>query len=140
MGANQWSDTGPYQPDIAGAFRAEQDAALARSDYPAAGRSIEELWEDPEWQECIFTGGTCSVLDFYAFEAGSTADMGGVMSLISDAEVRAWCPSSKPTYAEWTDARRSGRLSYPDRAEGHCTVLYQDRQPAGIAYRGVTAG
>lgn len=139
MGADQWSDTGQYQPDIAAAFHSEQVAALEQSSFPSSGRTIAELWEDPEWVEHIFAGGTASVLDFFDFEAASTEDRAGVMRLISDDEIRAWCPSGRPTRTEWVDADRSGSLPYPDRAEGRCTVLYRDGQPAEIAYWGVTA-
>jgi hypothetical protein len=141
MGGDYWHSTGPYEPDIAAAFRSARETALADgnlSDF-VAGRTIEELWEDPEWQEYIFTGGTGSLLDYWGFEGPSAQDGAGVMRLISADEIRAWCPSGRPTLADWIEANGSFRLPYPDRAEGHCTVLYQDGQPAEIAYWGVTA-
>jgi hypothetical protein len=64
MGGNAWSHTGPYEQDLAVAFRQAQEETLARDNHGFVGRSIEELWRDPEWQEYIFTGGTCTVLDF----------------------------------------------------------------------------
>lgn len=140
MGGNAWENTGPYQVDLAAAFREAQERELARDDQGFPGRTIDELWEDPDWQEYIFTGGTCSVLDFFAFTAGDgLQNEGGSMRLLSDAEVRAWAPGGRPTYAEWQDALRSGDLFDLDRGCGNCAVLYRDGQPAEVAYWGITA-
>ena len=63
--------TGPYQQDIAAAFRRAQEGALAGGgDYGDRVHTIEQLWEDPDWPEAIFTGGTGSVLDFFEFAVG----------------------------------------------------------------------
>lgn len=140
MGGNAWENTGPYQVDLAAAFREAQERELARDNQGFEGRTIDELWDDPDWQEYIFTGGTGSVLDFFAFAAGDGhRNEGGTMRLLTDAEVRAWAPNGRPTYAEWQDALRSGDLFDLDRACGNCTVLYRDGQPAEIAYWGITA-
>ncbi|QMU73107.1 hypothetical protein [Streptacidiphilus sp. P02-A3a] len=140
MGGNGWADTGPYQQDLAAAFRQAQDRELAGDDHGFAGRTVVELWEDPEWHEYIFTGGTGSVLDFFEFRAGEgEQDGGGTMRLLADAEVRVWAPGGQPTHAEWQDALHSGKLFALGRACGNCTVLYRDGRPSEIGYWGITA-
>ncbi|MBO1333155.1 hypothetical protein [Streptomyces sp. VRA16 Mangrove soil] len=138
MGGNAWAMTGPYQEDLAAAFRAEQERELAEDDQGFPGRTLDELWNDEEWQEYIFTGGTCSVLDqAYVVEAGSRDD-GPCMRPLTEAEIRAWCPDGRPTHAAWETALGTDVLDYPDRGCGNCTVLYEDGRPARIAYWGVT--
>jgi hypothetical protein len=140
VGGNAWAKTGPFLEDLAAAFRKAQEQELARDDHGSEGRTIDELWEDPEWQEYIFTGGTCSVLDFFEFVAGEGHEnSGGRMRLLTDAQVRVWAPSGQPTYAEWQDALHSGDLFDLDRACGNCTVPFRDGQPAEVAYWGITA-
>lgn len=140
MGGDCWSNTGPYQQNLAAAFREAQDQELAKGLHNNDDRTIDELWEDPEWQEYIFTGGTGSVLDFFEFLIGEGhANSGGRMRLLTDDEVRTWAPSGQPTYAEWQDALRSRELFDLDRACGNCIVLYKDGNPAEIGYWGVTA-
>jgi hypothetical protein len=140
MGGDGWSATGPYQQDLAAAFRQEQDRELAENDHGFAGRTIDELWRDPAWNEYIFTGGTGSVLDFFEFTAGEgVQNEGGRMRLLTDGEARDFAPGGKPTRAEWEDGLRNGWLSHLERAEGNCVVLYRDGQPAEIGYWGVTA-
>lgn len=139
MGGNAWTDTGPYQPDLAAAFRQAQEDELARDNHGFEGRTIEELWHDPEWHEYIFTGGTGTVLDFpFMIEAAAT-DRGPFMRPLTDAEVRRWAPHGRPTYEEWDAALDSEHLDFPDRGQGNCTVLYHDGRPTQIAYWGVTA-
>ncbi|GEB56813.1 hypothetical protein [Streptomyces gardneri] len=139
MGGNAWTQTGPYQPDLAAAFRQAQDGNLAEDDHGFGGRSIEELWRDPAWHEYIFTGGTGTVLDFpHMIDATDRSD-GPFMRPLTDSEVRAWSPSGQPTYEDWDAALDSGRLEFPDGAQGNCTVLYRDGRPASIGYWGVTA-
>ena len=139
MGGDAWTATGPYQPDLAAAFRQAQDEELAENDHGFPGRTIDDLWTDPAWHEYIFTGGTGSVLDFFAFISGENAqNEGGKMRVLTDAEVD-WAPSGKPTHAEWKDALRNPGLFDLERAEGNCTVLYRDGQPVEIAYWGITA-
>ena len=140
MGGDGWSDTGPYQQDIAAAFRRVQEDALAQGNYGDGVRTIEQLWEDPDWQEAIFTGGTASVLDFFEFVSGEgQEDDAGRMRLLTDAEIRAWAPSGQPTYAEWNEALRSEDLWDFGRACGNCVVLYRDGQATEIGYWGITA-
>lgn len=140
MGGNGWANTGPYQQDPAAAFRQAQDQELAGDDHGFNGRTIVELWEDPDWQEYIFTGGTGSVLDFFEFKSREgDEDGGGRMRLLADAEVKVWAPSGQPTYAEWQDALHSGKLFDLGRACGNCTVLYRDGQPSEMGYWGITA-
>ncbi|MFD8544251.1 hypothetical protein [Streptomyces sp. NPDC059649] len=142
MGGNAWWQTGPYQHDLATAFRQAQAAELEQSDHGfegRAGRTIEELWTDPHWHEYIFTGGTGSVLDFpFMIDAADTDD-GPFMRPLTDHEVRAWAPSGQPTHAEWVDALSCERLPYPRRGRGNCTVLYRNGRPTEIGYWGVTA-
>lgn len=139
MGGNAWTHTGPYQRDLAAAFRQEQEDELARDNHGFEGRSVEELWHDPEWQEYIFTGGTGSVLDLPLMIEAADNDDGPFMRPLTDEEVRAWAPHGQPTYEEWDAALDSEQLDFPGRARGNCTVLYRDGRPAQIAYWGVTA-
>lgn len=46
MGGNEWTATGPYQEDLAAAFRQAQSQELAKDDHGFPGRGIVELWED----------------------------------------------------------------------------------------------
>ncbi|MFF0598929.1 hypothetical protein [Streptomyces antibioticus] len=96
-------------------------------------RSVEELWQDTEWHEYVFTGGTGTVLDFpLMIEAGDNDD-GPFMRPLTDDEVRAWAPHGRPTYDEWDAALDSERLDFPGRAQGNCTVLYRDGRPVRSA-------
>ncbi|GGW30676.1 hypothetical protein GCM10010503_02850 [Streptomyces lucensis JCM 4490] len=140
MGGNGWTQTGPYQRDLEAAFRRAQEAELAQDDHGfGPGRTVEELWLDPAWHEYIFTGGTGSVLDFPAMTDPSDTDDGPFMRPLSEAEIRAFAPDGRPTYADWDEALDSERLDFPDRAQGRCTVLYTDGEPTHIGYWGVTA-
>ncbi|MEW2511944.1 hypothetical protein [Streptomyces sp. NPDC046870] len=130
---------GRYQPDLAAAFRHEQEAEPARDDHGFPGRTVEELWRDEEWMEYVYTGGTASVLDQSVMVAATGTGGGPYMRPLTDAEVRAWAPDGRPTHAVWRAALDADRLPFPDRACGNCTVLYDGNGPAGIAYRGVTA-
>ncbi|MFE0452146.1 hypothetical protein ACFW2D_12765 [Streptomyces sp. NPDC058914] len=85
-----------------------QEGELARDNHGFEGRSVEELWRDPKWQEFIFTGGTGTVLDFPLMIEAADTDDGPFMRPLTDGEVRAWAPHGRPTYEEW-DAGR-GRL------------------------------
>ncbi|MFF6997316.1 hypothetical protein ACFY93_20485 [Streptomyces sp. NPDC008313] len=140
MGGNAWTDTGPYQPDLAAAFRRAQEEELAKDDHGFPGRTMEELWRDPEWHEYVFTGGTGTVLDFPAMIEATETDDGPYLRPLTDGEIRTWAPHGRPTMAEWDDALDSERLGFPDRAQGNCTVLYDaDGRPTRIGYWGVTA-
>ncbi|MGV9990662.1 hypothetical protein [Streptomyces sp. NPDC003374] len=139
MGGNAWRHTGPYQRDLAAAFRQEQDRELARDNHGFDGRSIEELWRDREWHEYIFTGGTASVLDFPRMIEPTDTTEGPFMRPLTEQEVRAWCPSGRPTYEEWSAALSSDKLDFPARGRGNCTVLHHGGRPTQIGYWGVTA-
>lgn len=140
MGGNEWVTTGPYLDDLAEAFRRAQQGELAAEDYGFPGRTAAELWQDSDWVEYVFTGGTGSTLDFHEFsDREGDQDDGGRMRLLTDGEVRAWAPNGTPTHAEWRDALASRRLDFPRRACGNCTVLYRDGEPAEIGYWGCTA-
>lgn len=139
MGGNGWHQIGPYQQDMGAAFRTAQDEELARDDRGFTGKTMAALWRDPEWQEFILTGGTGTVLDqIELVDATDTTD-GPFMRPLTDEEVRAWCPTGRPTEAEWRDAMGTEPFEFPDRAAGNCTVLYEDGRPARIGYWGVTA-
>jgi len=136
MGGNCWTDTGPYREDLAAAFRQAQADELAADDHGfGAGRTAEELWRDPEWQEYIFTGGTCSVLDFPEMIEATDPEDGPFLRPLTDA----FAPGGRPTFAEWDAALDDERLEFPDRAQGRCTVLYTDGEPTHIGYWGCTA-
>ncbi|MCX4764976.1 hypothetical protein OG562_29195 [Streptomyces sp. NBC_01275] len=139
MGGNGWRHTGPYQPDLEAAFRQAQEEALARDNHGFEGRSIDELWLDPEWHEYIFTGGTATVLDFPLMIDAADTDDGPFMRPLTDGEVRAFASHGRPTSSEWDEALDTERLAFPDRAQGNCTVLYRDGRPTWIGYWGVTA-
>ncbi|MFF8995169.1 hypothetical protein ACF09H_35630 [Streptomyces sp. NPDC014983] len=139
MGGNAWRRTGPYQPDPVAAFRAAQERELARDDHGFGGRTVAELWRDPDWHEYVFTGGTASVLDFPLMIDATARDDGPCMRPLTDAEIRPWCPGGRPTPAEWNTALNSDRLPFPARGRGNCTVLYTDDRPTEIGYWGVTA-
>ncbi|MFE2544778.1 hypothetical protein [Actinacidiphila glaucinigra] len=138
MGGDAWSHTGPYQRDLAAAFQQAQEEELMRDNYGFEGRSVEELWRDPEWHQYIFTGGTGTVLDFPCMIHATDTDDGPFMRPLTDGEVRAWAPHGEPTYEEWEAALEAEQF-YPGRAQGNCTVLYRDGRPAQIGYWGVTA-
>jgi len=138
VGGNLWSETGPYQEDLSAAFRQAQQHELARDDRGFPGRSIVELWEDPAWQEYIATGGTCTVLDFYALIDAHARDDFAMLRPLTQDEVRGWAPDGRPTHAQWRAAL--GELLDPvGRGTGRCTVLYRDGLPAEIGYWGCTA-
>ncbi|MFG3130871.1 hypothetical protein [Streptomyces tendae] len=139
MGGNEWTATGPYQRDPAAAFRQAQGQELAKDDHGFPGRSIVDLWEDDDWREYILTGGTCSVLDFYALIAPETGDRFAMVRPLTDDEVRSWAPEGRPTRAQWDAALRTQTLSFPGRGSGRCTILYRDGEPAEVAYWGCSA-
>jgi hypothetical protein len=139
MGGDCWQQTGPYREDLAAAFRQAQTDELAKDDHGFGGQTMEQLWRDEEWQEYILTGGTASVLDQVMVVDSGRTEQGPFMRPLTAAEVAAWCPGGRPTEAEWVEALASGRLAYPDRSAGNCTVLYRDDQPALIGYWGCTA-
>lgn len=139
MGGNAWYQTGPYQEDLMAAFRQAQEQELSNDSHGFEGRTIDELWEGEDWQEYILTGGTGTVLDQITVVDAGHSEWGPFMRPLTEAEVRAWCPSGRPTEAEWLDALKSDRLDYPERACGNCNVLYHDGKPTKIGYWGVTA-
>ncbi|MET9895072.1 hypothetical protein ABZZ47_33645 [Streptomyces sp. NPDC006465] len=140
MGGNSWTHTGPYEPDLAAAFRRAQKEQLSEDDHGFPGRTAEELWQDPEWHEYIFTGGTGTVLDQpELIDATDQSNDGPYMRPLTDEEIRAFAPGGRPTFAEWDGALDSERLDFPGRAQGRCTVLYTDGEPTHMGYWGVTA-
>jgi hypothetical protein len=139
MGGDAWSHTGPYQADLRAAFRQAQTEELAKDHHGFEGRSIEELWRDPEWHEYIYTGGTGTVLDFSLMVEAADGDSGPFMRPLTDREIHAWIPHGRPTFEEWDEALDADRLAFPDRAQGNCTVLYREGRPAQVGYWGVTA-
>ncbi|MFD9213789.1 hypothetical protein ACFVY9_11890 [Streptomyces sp. NPDC059544] len=139
MGGDQWCHTGPYRDDLAVAFRQAQEDELAKDNRGFEGQSIEALWEDRNWLEFILTGGTGTVLDQAHVVDPTHSEWGPFMRPLADDEIRAWCPSGRPTHVEWIEAVKSRRLPFPGRAGGNCTVLYEDGRPAQIGYWGTTA-
>ncbi|MBF9070392.1 hypothetical protein [Streptacidiphilus fuscans] len=141
MGGSTWWATGPYQEDLAAAFQQAQERELRSRDLPdSADLTVAELWQDEDWREYVFTGGTASVLDFYAFTTDPDARDGvGVMRLLTDQQARGSFSGGRPDFAAWNDALLADNLPFPPRACGNCTVLYRDGQPAEIGYWGVTA-
>lgn len=139
MGGNGWYQTGPYQEDLAAAFRQAQEQELAKDCHGFEDRTIDELWGDEDWQEYIMTGGTGTVLDQVHLVDPTYSQGGPFMRPLTEGEVRAWSPSGRPTEAEWLGAMESDRLEFPERACGNCTVLYDEGHPAQIGYWGVTA-
>ena len=138
MGGNAWMATGPYQQDLGAAFRRAQALELAEDDHGFPGRGIVDLWEDEGWQEYILTGGTCTVLDFYALIEAEAGDQFAMMRPLTEEEVRGWAPHGRPTREQW-NASIPRLLNPVGRGIGQCTVLYQDGEPAEIAYWGCTA-
>ncbi|GGR08605.1 hypothetical protein [Kitasatospora griseola] len=137
MGGNEWTMTGPYQEDLAAAFRQAQDLELVRDDRGFPGLGIVELWQDEAWQEYIATGGTGTVLDFCEL-AVIEDEVPFVMRPLSQGEILAWAPDGRPTREQWDAAKR--RLLDPiGRGQGRCTVLYRDGRPAAVGYWGCTA-
>ncbi|MEV4680297.1 hypothetical protein [Streptomyces kurssanovii] len=139
MGGDQWWQTGPYQHDLAAAFRQAQAAELSKDDHGFGGRTMEQLWEDKDWMEYILTGGTATVLDQVHLVDPAHTEWGPFMRPLTDEEIRVWCAGGRPTRAEWLEAMESDRLPFPRRACGNCTVIYRDGQPAEIGYWGTTA-
>ncbi|MER7766918.1 hypothetical protein [Kitasatospora sp. NPDC096140] len=138
MGGNGWAATGPYQEDLGAAFRRAQQQELAEDDHGFPGQGIVELWEDEDWREYILTGGTGTVLDFYALIDAGAGDQEAMMRPLTDGEIRSWAPDGRPTREQW-DASISQLLAPVGRAIGRCTVLYRDGEPAEVAYWGCTA-
>ncbi|MFF8730520.1 hypothetical protein ACF073_29185 [Streptomyces sp. NPDC015171] len=140
MGGDEWRHVGPYQRDLAAAFRREQEIELAGDDRGFPGCTVAQLWDAPEWMEYIYTGGTATVLDQALMVEPTDTEGGPYMRPLTEAEVRSWAPGGRPTHAAWTDALDSGRLAFPGRGCGNCTVLYDDAGgPAQIAYWGCTS-
>ncbi|KJS61379.1 hypothetical protein [Streptomyces rubellomurinus] len=138
MGGSGWAETGPYQKDLGAAFRLAQAQELAKDDHGFPGQSIRELWRDEDWQEYILTGGTGTVLDFYALIDAEADDDVAMMRPLTVDEVRSWAPNGRPTRAQWEDALPQ-LLTPVGRGTGRCTVLYRADEPAEIAYWGCTA-
>ncbi|CAM5583941.1 hypothetical protein BOQ63_002415 (plasmid) [Streptomyces viridifaciens] len=138
MGGSGWAETGPYQEDLGAAFRQAQARELAKDDHGFPGQSISELWRDEDWQEYILTGGTGTVLDFYALIDAEGGDDVAMMRPLTGGEVRSWAPNGRPTREQW-EAALPQLLNPVGRGIGRCTVLYQDGEPAEIAYWGCTA-
>lgn len=138
MGGNGWFQTGPYHEDLSAAFRRAQEESLVNQGDGFEGRSIDDLWMDPEWWEYIGTGGTGSVVDQYALIAPDAEEEFGTMRPLTEQEVREWAPGGRPTYAEWSKALDELEF-YPGRGSGRCTVLYDDGKPVEMVYWGVTA-
>jgi hypothetical protein len=139
VGGDGWSQTGPYEEDLAAAFWRAQELELAQDDHGFGDRGIAELWQDEDWQEYILTGGTATVLDQWRLIGADEADEVAMMRPLTDREVRAWAPDGRPTRAEWHEAIDSGVLEYPGRGCGRCTVLHLDGRPTEVGYWGVTA-
>ncbi|MFF7812268.1 hypothetical protein ACFZCF_10135 [Streptomyces sp. NPDC007945] len=139
MGGDCWWQTGPYEADLAVAFRRAQEDELAEDDRGFPGRTIDELWRSGDWAEYIFTGGTATVLDQVRTADATEPETGPYMRPLTEEEVRAWCPHGKPTAAEWTAALGADLDLYPSRGLGRCTVLYEGGEPTRIGYWGVTA-
>ncbi|MFJ1754968.1 hypothetical protein [Kitasatospora sp. NPDC088134] len=137
MGGNGWAETGPYQEELAVAFRQAQELELARDDHGFPGCGIVELWQDEEWQEYIATGGTGTVLDFCEL-AVTEDEIPFVMRPLSEDEIRAWAPGGRPTREQW-EAVQDRLIFAVGRGEGRCTVLYRDDRAAEVAYWGCTA-
>ncbi|MFB7512690.1 hypothetical protein [Streptomyces sp. NPDC056144] len=139
MGGNCWWQTGPYDSDLAVAFRRAQDAELAKGEHDSTGRTIAELWESEDWAEYIFTGGTATVLDQIHTVEATAPENGPYMRPITPEELHTWCPHGQPTLADWTTALAGDDDLYPSRGLGRCTVLYENGEPSAIGYWGVTA-
>ncbi|WP_405973648.1 hypothetical protein OG496_34150 [Streptomyces sp. NBC_00988] len=139
MGGNEWTSIGPYQRDLESAFRQAQEQELAKDDHGFPGRDIVDLWEDDGWREYILTGGTSSVLDFYALIDAASGDDFAMMRPLSEGELCDWTPEGRPTRERWIAALRIGDLAFPGRGTGRCTILYRDGEPAEIGYWGCTA-
>jgi hypothetical protein len=113
VGGDGWSQTGPYEEDLAAAFRRAQERELERDDYGFGGRAIDELWADEEWQEFVLTGGTGTVLDQWRLiDAGADDDV-AMMRPLTDREIRAWAAGGAPTREEWLDAPASLQRAHP---------------------------
>ncbi|MGW2255783.1 hypothetical protein ACWCXH_37400 [Kitasatospora sp. NPDC001660] len=111
---------------------------LAEDDHGFPGRGIAELWEDEGWRGYILTGGTCTVLDFYASIDAEAGDQFAMMRPLTEEEIRSWASHGRPTREQWDASIR--RLLDPVGAGiGRCTVLYQmtnqPRSPTGAAPR-----
>ncbi|MEV4558745.1 hypothetical protein AB0K51_17375 [Kitasatospora sp. NPDC049285] len=139
MGGNGWHQTGPYLPDLAAAFRRAQDEELARDDHGFTGLTIDQLWRDEDWHEYVFTGGTGTVLDQVRLVDPTHPGDGPSMRPLTPAEITPWCPTGRPTLAEWLDAMHTDALPWPDRAAGHCVILHRGGAPDAVGYWGITA-
>ncbi|GGN40182.1 hypothetical protein GCM10011578_087440 [Streptomyces fuscichromogenes] len=79
------------------------------------------------------------MLDFPLMIEAKDTDDGPFIRPPADSEVRAWAPHGRPAYEEWAAALDSGRLEFPGRSQGNCTVRYRDGEPSQIGYGGVTS-
>ncbi|WP_228717864.1 hypothetical protein [Kitasatospora acidiphila] len=104
MGGSDWWQTGPYQEDLAAAFREAQDRELAEDNHGFEGRTIDRLWSDEDWQEFILTGGTATVLDQVTVVDPGHTEHGPFMRPLTPDEIAVWCPDGRPTQAQWVAA------------------------------------
>lgn len=139
MGGSGWTQTGPYRPDLVAAFRQAQREELARDNHGFEAESVDELWENPDWQEYVFTGGTATVLDFPEIIAPTDPDDGPFLRPLTPAEIKPWSPTTHPTLQDWEEALDTGALPFPNRSQGNCTILYEAGVPSLIGYWGVTS-
>ncbi|MFI9361223.1 hypothetical protein ACIG5E_09190 [Kitasatospora sp. NPDC053057] len=82
------------------------------------------------------TEGFYSLIDAYAVD--DVDDDVAMMRPLTGSEVRSWAPNGRPTREQW-EAALPQLLNPVGRGIGRCTVLYQDGEPAEIAYWGCTA-
>ncbi len=141
MGASGWDYVVDYRDDVRAAFAELQKTVLAEGDYYRgfdnentygsmddlqAAKDDEEFWEE----------GTHSILDMVeVVDSGAEDDVARVRVLRED-EVRALFGTDRPTAADF-ERFQAGEW-YVERWQGHVTTLYQDGQPASLAFWGVS--
>ncbi|MCE7003478.1 hypothetical protein LWC34_11650 [Kibdelosporangium philippinense] len=139
MGASEWYNFAPYQPDVSRAFTETQQRVLTERDYLEDVHDVgdfetlaelAELKEDEEFWEV----GTHSILDMHAI--GESVEV-GVITAMSPQEVREEFGTDTPDHADFMRYRKTDSY-HVERWHGRYAVLYEDGQPHEVVFWGAS--
>jgi hypothetical protein len=147
MGAEPWSTSAPYRPDIAEVLAQTRARVFAAGLYAQVpGRTFASLDEldrffmcepgDPEWDDdemMAGAGGTASILDVRGV---SESREPGVTAPLPEAVRRAIFGTATPTLADCTEDRESDVYDQLGRGESHYLVLYDGDRPVEVRFYG----
>ena len=138
MGASAWHYVVGYRPEVEPVFAELQETVLADGKYYhglGTWSSMADL-DAARDTEHFREEGTHSILDMMSFSGPDGPDEIAVLRLLRDDEVRALFGHDQPTAA---DFERFTAAEWDIRRwEGRSTVLYQDGQPSGLAFWGIS--